>query len=245
MLRIFKHYVSASILFLIIFEFVVLYFSVYLGVELRFFQEGDIGKQSLEPLAPKAMVFAFTIWLSMTAVGLHTRNVVDELAGIIIRIFIAFLLGFLGIVIIFYIYPSLFFGRGVFAFSLIIAFVGIFLTRTIYQKIDNNEIFRRKILVLGTGEKAKILEELKNKALHRGQDIVGYLAIDNNLYQVPEKNVLEVKTTLLDLAQDYAVDEIVLAMDDRRKGFPLSGLLECKMKGIFIRDLVHFLERVA
>ena len=243
MLRIFQHYIPTSIVWLIIIEFMVLYLSVYAGVEIRFFED-PANKLLLEPLGPKALMFSAILWISMTSMGLHTRNVVDDFSSLMIRIFLSFGVGVIGSALVFYIYPELVLGRGVFGLALLIAFFGILLTRTVYQKLDNHHIFKRRILVMGTGEKSKIISKMSASAHMRGQEIVGYVPIDNKPPEVAEELVLQIETTLLDLAQDHHIDEIVLAMDDRRQGFPLSGLLECKMKGIFVREVVHFLERV-
>jgi sugar transferase (PEP-CTERM system associated) len=70
------------------------------------------------------------------------------------------------------------------------------------------------------------------------------VSIDQNEPLVSADKIISIETSLFDLAEDLDVHEIILAMDDRRKGFPINGLLECKMKGIVIRDLVHFLERL-
>jgi len=217
--------------------------SVYVGVEMRYIDDPG-NKLLLEPLVPKAFLFSIIMWLSMTSMGLHTRNVVDDFAGLMIRIFMSFGIGIIASALVYYIYPELVLGRGIFAFTLLAAFFGILFTRILYQKLDNNRIFKRRIMVLGTGEKAKILNDLSGNAINRGQEIVGYVSIDTIPPKVDDDLVLKVETTLLDLAEDNNIDEIVLAMDDRRQGFPLSGLLECKMKGIFVRDVVHFLERV-
>ncbi|MCW8855318.1 MAG: TIGR03013 family PEP-CTERM/XrtA system glycosyltransferase [Gammaproteobacteria bacterium] len=243
MLRIFHHYIPTSIVWLIVVEFIFLFASVYLGVEIRFFDSPD-GKQLLEPVFSKALSFSIAMWLSMTAMGLHTRNVIDDFSGLMIRIVLSFCLGFLGNTIVFYIYPDLFLGRGVFALSMMISFIGILFTRTVFQKLDKHKIFNRRILVLGVGSRAKILCDM-NKAYNRqGYQIVGYIRSNEAVIEVAKENVLEIETTLVDLVLDKHIDEIVLAMDDRRQGFPVSGLLECKMLGVQIRDIVHFLERV-
>jgi sugar transferase (PEP-CTERM system associated) len=39
------------------------------------------------------------------------------------------------------------------------------------------------------------------------------------------------------------IDEIVVAMDDRRRNFPIAELLQCRLKGVDITDVVTFLER--
>jgi sugar transferase (PEP-CTERM system associated) len=48
---------------------------------------------------------------------------------------------------------------------------------------------------------------------------------------------------LRQLAHDLSVDEIVVAMDDRRREFPVRQLLDCRLNGIEVIDLVNFLER--
>ncbi len=244
MLRIFYHYIPTSLVWLILFEFVVLYGSVYLGVELRYLDDDPKNKLLLEPLMPKALLFTTIMWLSMTAVGLHTRNVVDDFAGMMIRIFLSFGLGFLASTLVFYIYPDLFLGRGVFALAMLVAFFGILITRTVYQKLDTNEIFKRRVLVLGTGKQASIFCDMDEQLNKSGHELIGFIRVDQSDPLVPDELILDVTTTILDLALENNIDEIVLAMDDRRKGFPINGLLECKMKGIFVRDIVHFLERV-
>ena len=42
---------------------------------------------------------------------------------------------------------------------------------------------------------------------------------------------------------DKQVDVIVLAMDERRKGLPVHELLDCKMGGVEVSDLMTFFER--
>jgi sugar transferase (PEP-CTERM system associated) len=48
---------------------------------------------------------------------------------------------------------------------------------------------------------------------------------------------------LADLCGERDVDEVVVAMDDRRRGFPILELLECRLAGIDVTELLSFLER--
>jgi len=180
----------------------------------------------------------------MTSVGLHARNNVDDFASTMIRIFLSFLLGLGAIVASFYVYPEIFLGRGVFAFALFLAFFGVLITRTIFQKLDNHKAFKRRLLVLGAGIKAKLIEEQMDFAAKRGYEVVGFVDINQNEILVDMDKTLEIQSTLLDLCMDEEIDELVLAMDDRRVGFSLSGLLECKMKGIVVLDILDSLERI-
>ncbi len=246
MLRVFNHYIPSSILWLILIEFAVLFASVYLGVEVRFSEPfGEpVDKMLIEPIMPKALSFMFAMWFSMTAMGLHTRNIVNDFAGMMIRIFLSFGIGFVGNTLLFYMAPELFLGRGVFIITMFIAFFGILITRTFFQKINNNELFRRRILVVGAGKKAKIIEKLEEQARIRGQEIVGYVCVDSTVAYIDANKILKVKTTLLDLVREYDIDELVVAMTDRRQGFPAEQLMSCKMRGVFVRELLDFVERI-
>jgi len=246
MLRLFSHYVPKSIVILVFVELILLFCSVYIGVYARFYDSTDLAQEyeRLAPLDLKAGVFAIIMWLSMTATGLHARSNVDDFSGMMIRIFVSFLLGLGVIILSYYIYPRIFLGRGVFAFALLVAFFGILITRTVFQNLDNHKIFNRRLLVMGAGEKGALMESKKKFASKRGYEIVGFVDVNQNEIQVENDSVLEIKSTLLDLCEDNEIDEIVLAMDDRRVGFPLSGLLECKMKGIVVRDILDSLELI-
>ena len=50
---------------------------------------------------------------------------------------------------------------------------------------------------------------------------------------------------LVQYVEEKGIDEIVLAVDERRAGLPARELLECKMSGVDILDLVSFFERRA
>ncbi len=246
MLRIFNHYVPASMVILVLIEMLVLFFSVYVGVEIRFLDSNhkEASIALLEPLDIKALIFSSSMLLAMTAMGLHTRNVVDDFSSMMIRIFLSFGLGFFVTAIVYYIHPQFFLGRGVVAITFIVAFFGILLTRTIFQKLDNHNIFKRRVVILGAGKKALLVEKLLNKAKKQGFDVHGFISINDETVSVKDENQIKIETTLLDLCQENKIDEIILAMDDRRNSFPSSALLECKMKGIFVHDLTVYIERV-
>jgi len=60
---------------------------------------------------------------------------------------------------------------------------------------------------------------------------------------VSDDKLLVEHGSLLELARTARVDEIVVAQDDRRQEFPLQDLLDCRLEGIEVSDLLTFLER--
>jgi sugar transferase (PEP-CTERM system associated) len=63
------------------------------------------------------------------------------------------------------------------------------------------------------------------------------------LDSVSEEKIIQKKTTLAKLAEQNFIDEIVVAIKDRRKTLPVDELLECKIRGIDVIDSATFFER--
>jgi len=55
--------------------------------------------------------------------------------------------------------------------------------------------------------------------------------------------IIDSSLSLVQICQRLAAVEIVVAMDDRRRGFPIAELLECRLAGIDVTELLSFLER--
>ena len=62
--------------------------------------------------------------------------------------------------------------------------------------------------------------------------------------QTDESDLIVLDKPLVQYAEEKDIDEIVLSVDDRRQGgLPAKDLLDCKMSGIDILDMVSFFER--
>lgn len=243
MVRIFKHYVPHSFLMLGAIEVIILMSSIYLGALLRFSGE-DQPLQAVGPLLPKALIFALVMISVMTAVGLYKSNLRDGIAGMLLRIGISILLGLAAMSFVFYLFPALFLGRGAFGLTFAMALTGIVLTRIIFFKVVNQDAMKRRILVLGTGKRAiELAQQMRRKVDTRGFVIVGYVHVTGEHDVIEPRHIVRLDVPLLEYADQQQVDEIVVAVEDRRKGFPVHQLLDCKMSGIEVVDMLTFFER--
>ena len=98
-------------------------------------------------------------------------------------------------------------------------------------------------MVLGTGKLAAQVEQLRRRSDWRDMVLVGYVYMPGEGVEVDEHKVLHVDSSLLDLARERDVEEIVVGIEDRREHFPISQILDCKMSGVQVIDLVAFFER--
>jgi len=242
MIRLFKHYIPRSLLVLGLVEFLVFLFSVQLGFAVRF-SSGLIGDDA-HLITIKSVVFAAVMYSSMIAMGLYQRHLRDGRKGMFMRLVAAFAIGFVAMSLLFYLFPHLLLWRGTFALTLVFAFVGVVFARLVYIKLVNREDLNRRILVAGAGKKALLMETLlKRRTDRRGFTVVGFVRIGDEEVCVDEQKLIPHETPLNDLVQQHDVDEIVLAITDRRKKFPVEELLDCKMSGVTVTEIISFFER--
>jgi sugar transferase (PEP-CTERM system associated) len=105
-------------------------------------------------------------------------------------------------------------------------------------------VFRRRVLVYGAGDRAARLLELRRRSDQRNFRIVSFVPAPGDKRIVDDRRVLGGDVaSLYEQALADRVNEVVVAVDDRRRSFPVAELLKCKFSGIRIVDLLEFLER--
>lgn len=244
MIRLFKHYIPRSLLLLSFVELLLCMLSVHMGVALRF--ESDHLDELHSSLFWPSLLFAAVVFGSMVAMGLYQRHLRDGRRGMFIRIGVAFTISFGIMSMLFYLFPTLTLGRGVFGFAFSFALAGVLLSRLFYIKLVNREDLKRRILVIGAGKKANLIEKLlKRRTDRRGFTIVGFVPNGDESIKVDAHKTIDHSATLMQLVEQLDVDEIVLALTDRRKDFPVDELLDCKMSGVDVVDIITFFERQA
>ncbi|MDP3086372.1 MAG: TIGR03013 family PEP-CTERM/XrtA system glycosyltransferase [Rubrivivax sp.] len=105
---------------------------------------------------------------------------------------------------------------------------------------------RTRVLIFGTGKAAKIVGDTLEDSDPLAQ-IVGYVPGPNESEPaVPLKMILNGDRPLTQIAHEHGVDEIIVALTERRAGsMPLRQLLDCKLFGIKVYDLAtHFEKRL-
>jgi FlaA1/EpsC-like NDP-sugar epimerase len=85
------------------------------------------------------------------------------------------------LMVLFYIWPPLAFGRGIFAISLILAWCGLVGWRLLYQRLHTLSQFQVRVLILGTSDEARQLAtELGNHAT-LGYELIGFVGDTNEV----------------------------------------------------------------
>ena len=245
MLRIFRHYIPITLLLLGVAETLILLVSIYLGAVLGMALESPtlspLHGADL-PLWAKAIAFCLAMLAGMIAMGFYQREQRDGPMTTLIRLSLSFLVGFLVMGVIYKTFPILIVGGATYAVALISSFIGIATCRLICSATTDAR-FARRVLVLGVGERARQIENLRRTSDRSGISIIGFIDIGIDPLVVSESKIIRPNGSLRELADRFAADEIVVAIDDRRKGLPIKEVLDCKMYGIRIIEEAVFLER--
>jgi len=242
--RIFKQYIPVSFFILGAVEFLVLMFAVYAGLALRFLGDPTV-LSNVSEIWPTALTFSLVFFLALASMGLYQRRFRHGTTGMVLRLAAAIVLGSISIGMLYYLVPVIFIGRGATAFSILIAFILILLIRYIFIQTIDQDTLKRRVLVLGAGQQAQqISQQLRRRTDRRGFLVVGYVHVRGEHDAVDENLILRPDVPLLSLAKQLQVDEIVIAVGDRRrKSFPVHELLDCKLSGMDVIDLLGFYER--
>jgi sugar transferase (PEP-CTERM system associated) len=242
-IRIFQHYWHLHLAVLAVIEGVLFFFAPYAAAYLRFNSQ-PLAEEMLGPMLPRGVVFAGVLFITMAAMGLYNSRQRSRLAGLIARVAASVFAGAMLITILFYLFPALHIGRGALLISLVIAFGGSVVARIVFDTLVDEDLFKRRVLVYGSGRRGASIARLRRRSDRRGFVVVGYVhAEGDEASEVPEDEKLPTTVDLLTLCERHRVDEIVVAMDDRRRRFPMDQLLECRLEGVEILELVSFLER--
>jgi len=227
-------------------EFILAMSSVYIAVWLwPMASHSEIILSGSQVVWPKAMAFAVMLLLAQTSLGLYQRRFRFAVAGMILRVGISMVAAAVTLALLYYVAPGLSLNQSVFLLSFLIATILITPIRLLFIRSLDKDALKRRILVLGAGQNAaQISRSLRRRVDQQGFHIVGHVHVRGEHDVVDEALVIRPDMTLFALAQSLDIDEIVVAVGERRrKGFPVHDLLDCKLSGIDVIDLQGFFER--
>src|SRR6202048_3427905 len=200
-------------------------------------------EQELGPLWPRALLFSVIVAICLLAFGLYSSRQRAQLGGIFVRLVAALVVASGALAAVFYLIPSLQLWRGVAALAVTGTGVAVLVSRLVFARAVDQEIFKRRVLVYGAGASATAVADLRRSADRRGFFLAGFVLPPGEAPAVPAARLLDPAGDLRGMCERLNVSEVVVAMDDRRRGFPIRELLDCRLAGIEVTELLTFLER--
>ncbi len=241
MIRIFRHYISRAYLWLLLIELGVFFTAMYFGSNVRFIMTKSWYTE--QDITIASIIFSSVLSLCCLGLGLYRRTLSGDEYNLLARVYVSFGIAIFIVVTIYYLLPELYVARSVLIYAAIFAFIGIMITRFLFYRIVNIERLKRRFLVIGSGKKAQELSVVNELFIHKGFTIAGFLALPNEISMVNQDQMISYNKKIITIAEKYKIDEIVIAIDDNNLKLPFDELLDCRMSGLTIMNIMGFYER--
>ena len=204
---------------------------------------------SFEALVVNIGMLGIAILLCSLSVGLYETKLRETFRGIIRRIFVSIGLSYFIVEVV----SRSFFNELTISDYFMPTAVGMIIVSLVTLRYFVNRLGllglgKSRIIVLGAGERASIIEKRMRRDVDRiGFDLVGFIPIsgDNREDGIRREKIIHVRMDehFQQFLNDNDIDEIVIACDQRRGTLPIEILFESRLRGIEITDLLDFMER--
>jgi sugar transferase (PEP-CTERM system associated) len=240
MVRMFSHWIPLNTLVHFVFDAVLLFLSVVLAA--LWLYQGQ--PPSVRLVVSSALLFAASMLIVNMALGLYQRDADRTRTQALGRVVLAWLVA---LPIAYGIFEGLPWGElagDAFKLSALVALVIMLGASWHAVSAGSVPLLVRRVLILGTGDEAAHVDR-SLKRIDGSARIVGFLRADTaEASRIPADRVLPEGVSLADAVRDRHVDEIIVAVRERRGiGLPLQDLLDCKLAGVRVLDLSSYFEQ--
>ncbi len=194
-------------------------------------------------------LFTILVTLSALSVGLYESKLRETFRGVIRRIFVSVAISYFIIeVVTSVLLTNIEISRYYFPFYAGMTIIVIVIFRYFINRLGILGLGQSKIIVIGAGERASIIEKRMRREVDRfGFELLGFIPIpgDNREEGIQNEKLLHAKIdeNFKNFIADNDIDEVVIACDQRRGTLPVEILFDCRLRGVEVTDLLDFMER--
>lgn len=197
----------------------------------------------LAAFLPQTVFFAATIVVLAFSLGLYNRQFGVVFSEIFTRVVVTSILSFFCLSFFYYLFPGLALWRSAIVVAFPISFFGWLALRWCFVSFYHSDAVKRRLLVIGTGDKAARIE--RRERLNGTASFVcnGFVHVPPEERRIPSARILPNAASLLPYVREHGIDEIVIALTERRGTLPMTALVDCRLAGIPIESYQAFCER--
>lgn len=217
----------------ILLSFAVSYWLLYGGIA-----------AALRDFAPYSLLLVCAILeLMMLAVGLYNWNLIKGGTELLIRLLAAFGLGYVLYALLVYLFDSLTLPAFVLTVAFGLAMPLVFAVRLFFMKLMNLSQLKTRVLVLGTGKQAARIAALEQRGQASRFVVHRFVDLEQGAAKVARDRIMEMPNDLADYAEANQIEEIVVALEERRGQMPLDAMINSRLRGVAVSDYQGFCER--
>lgn len=241
--QVFGQHVDLWALILAGVDFALLCAAVHMAGLIQYAGDLESLKEAVGAPWVSSLVFAGVALGALIAMGLYNRRVDARTSAIIARMVVGLAIGASAMTILIFLIERLHLQPSTLVLSMAVALPLLAVSRVLFVQVLGRERFARRVLVYGIGRKAAELQNLPVRQDLRGFQVVGYVPTEGCAPVVPAEWRINPGEDLRDFVLEEDVDEVVVAMEDRRRGLPVQQLLDCRLAGVPVSDVLTFMER--
>jgi sugar transferase (PEP-CTERM system associated) len=147
--------------------------------------------------------------------------------------------------LLYYVYPPLELGRGIFLIGTVFVSVLLFLWRRLFLVVNSVSRFADRVLILGDGLVAELLSKEISQRPELALNVIGRMSEQTDVGR--DNTYVQGSGDIADLPQyvrSHRVNRIIVAMGDRKGKLPVEQLLAVKSRGVLIQDATEVYEAI-
>ena len=199
----------------------------------------------LEDGAPKTLLVAAVAQLCLYYADLYDLRYLTDRRELFTRILQALSPASFILAALYFWFPSLIIGRGVFVIAAFLVMLLVIGWRVGFEWMSGHVAPRERLLLVGTTEAAVTLaREMFERRFELGVEIVGFIDPDPSRLGSPVLNpgVIGTLEDIPSIVRARAVDRVVVSLADARGKLPMDKLLEMKLDGVAFDHLASVYE---
>jgi sugar transferase (PEP-CTERM system associated) len=246
--RVFNHHVHSSFYWLALVDAVWLVLAFYAGTYIHCLIELVPGgfEARVSQIPGRALTYAVTAIVCLFAMGLYEPRMREGRSGVLLRTIGGFGAASLVILAVLLLLPDFQRWKGVVLYTVLISFAGTLITRLAFTNIADLDQFKNRVLVYGSGSAAAtITSSMRRKSDRQGFTIVGFVRVGGEDPKITDERIINLRQPLAEYATQTEIDQIVVALDNKRDQTPADELFKCRLQGVRVVNIVNFFEREA
>src|SRR5262245_8978446 len=230
---------------LLIFEGALVYSCGVMAIYMRFGAE----RLGSELGLLKTFLMTVPVMGSFYLFDLYDFSRIRRLGALLLRLSQSLAVGGLALALMFYVWPQMGLGRGVFPLSLLLTLAFMFMAawRSLARSLLSHPRLAHRVLILGVGQDAVMIAREMLTRHEAGYNVIGFVGDDPAQIgkSLINPSVVGVMSDLEAVVSRHRPDRIVIAMPYRRGRMPLDLLLKLKVRdGVTLDESDSFYERL-
>lgn len=241
MIRIFSQYVSPKSLLLMAIESLLMSLALVCGVLVRFWNEPLEFDSYIQfpDFAMQVVIFVTIFQICFYYSDLYNVHTTRTRYEQLLCVGQSLGAGCLALGLVYYVFPSLLIGRGVFFISTALAATFVMVSRIALDRAWQFAAPKQNVLILGTQELALTVARELTRREDLNLQLVGFVQTADSTDQQPElfgRPIVGSADKLEAIATEKHVARIIVALEDRRLKMPTRDLVRLRVQGVRVED---------